>query len=92
MKRVVITVVSHETRFDTEAKRKSEMAYSDYYSPNILCHARTLFYFISSFIGYSSSNINMKFIIQHKNKRKEAKPKKGRCNGTNVPCEAPPLD
>ena len=46
MKRVVITVVSHETRFDTEAKRKSEMAYSDYYSPNILYHARTLFYFI----------------------------------------------
>ena len=57
MKRVVITVVSHETRFDTEAKRESEMAYSDYYSPNTLHHVRTFFILFLSFIGYSSCNI-----------------------------------
>ena len=37
--------------------------------------------------------IQHKFIIQHKRKEKKKKqtPKRGRCNGTNVPCEAPPL-
>ena len=54
-------------------------------------------FFFHSFIGRSSCDIQYKFIIQHKNrkekkKRKEAKTQKGRCNGTNVPCEARPLD
>ena len=37
--------------------------------------------------------IQHKFIIQHKRKEKKKQtPKRSRCNGTNVPCEAPPLD
>ena len=52
------------------------------------------------FIGCSSSDIQYKFVIQHthtqKKKRKKRRSKKqktkgGRCNGTNVPCEAPLL-
>ena len=55
------------------------------------------FFFFHSFIGRSSCDIQYKFIIQHKKtkekkKRKGAKTQKGRCNGTNVPCEARPLD
>ena len=60
---------------------------------------RYLFFFFQSFIGCSSSDVHYKFVIQHththtqKEKKKEAKkPKRGRCNETNVPCEAPPLD
>ena len=50
-------------------------------------------FFFHSFIGCSSSDIQYKFVIQHKKKEKKKKqqPKRGRCNGTNVPCEAPPL-
>ena len=52
-----------------------------------------LFLFFHSFIGYSSCNIQYTFIIQHTQKKeKKQKPKRGRCNGTNVLCEAPPLD
>ena len=46
-------------------------------------------FFFHSFIGCSSSDIQYKFVIQHtkkkKTKQKEQKPKRGRCNGTNVP-------
>ena len=52
------------------------------------------FFLFHSFIGCSSSEIQYKFIIQKKKKkkkkRKKQKPKRGRCNGTNVPCKAPP--
>ena len=54
----------------------------------------TIFFF-HSFIGYSSCNIQYKSIIQNKKKKKkkekDQKPKRGRCNGTNVLCKAPPL-
>ena len=51
------------------------------------------FFFFHRFIRYSSCNIQYTFIIQHTQKKeKKQKPKRGRCNGTNVLCEAPPLD
>ena len=50
-------------------------------------------FFFHRFIRYSSCNIQYTFIIQHTQKKeKKQKPKRGRCNGTNVLCEAPPLD
>ena len=56
-----------------------------------------VYIFFHSFIGYSFCNIQYKFIIQHTKKKRKGtrsnqKPKRGRCNVTNVPCEAPPLD
>ena len=56
-----------------------------------------LFSFFHSFIGCPSCDIQYKFIIRHTKKKKKRKEKKkkqkskmGRCNGTNVPCEATP--
>ena len=58
-----------------------------------LSHFLACVFFFHSFIGYYSCNIQYTFIIQHTQKKeKKQKPKRGRCNGTNVLCEAPPLD
>ena len=66
-----------------------QLSYVDLLRPCLLSQ-----FFFHGFIGCSSSDIQYKFVIQHtqkKEKKKEAiKPKRGRCNGTNVPCEAPP--
>ena len=53
---------------------------------------QTYYYFAHSFIGYSSYIYTIKIYntTQKKRKEKKKKPKRGRCNGTNVPCEAPP--
>ena len=47
--------------------------------------------FFHSFIGCSSSNIQYKFVIQHTHthththtQKKKQRPKRGRCNGTNI--------
>ena len=51
-------------------------------------------FFSTALLGTPLIFIQYKFIIQHtrkkKRKEKKKKPKRGRCNGTNVPCEAPP--
>ena len=52
------------------------------------------FFFSTALLGIPLViyNINLWYNTKKKKRKKTEKPKRGRCNGTNVPYEAPPLD